>query len=170
MIQLYAGDGKGKTTAAVGQAIRAVGNGWKVIFAQFMKGNETGELEVLKKLSQVHVCRSCKEFGFYHTLTIEEKEELTKIHNEILEELLQAVRDGDCNMIVMDEITYPVKWGLLDEEKLRLFLEEAKNVEVILTGRDPDEFLLNCADYITDMCCERHPYERGVEARKGIEY
>lgn len=170
MIQLYTGEGKGKTTAAIGQAVRAAGHGHHVIFAQFMKGNDTGELAVLNRIEEIRVIRSKKQFGFYHTLSEKEKEELTIIHNEILDELLKAAGEGNCRMIVLDEVTYPVNWGLLDALKLKkllAFSDETK--ELVLTGRSPAEFLTESADYLTEMKCIRHPYEKGIMAREGIE-
>lgn len=172
MIQVYCGDGKGKTTAAIGQLVRAAGNGWKVCFSQFMKGNDTGELEVLRRLSEVTIYRSDKNFGFYSRMTDEQKKELTDIHNQILNKLLQAVEQDECRMIVLDEVTYPVTWGLLSDDRLKqlLKLAQTKDVEVVITGRNPADFMLETADYITEMKAVRHPYEKGVTARKGIEY
>lgn len=172
MIQLYTGEGKGKTTAAIGQAVRAAGNGWRVLFAQFMKGNDTGELRVLEQLPQVTICRSSKQFGFYNTLTEEEKRELTAIHNNILDGLLKEAGEHSCDMIILDEITYPVKWELLDDGKLQRLLQYAAEgkPELVLTGRQPAGFLEESADYITCMQCVRHPYQKGITARKGIEY
>ncbi len=177
MIQLYTGEGKGKTTAAVGQAVRAAGSGYQVIFSQFMKGNDSGELHSLSQVTGVEIIRSEKEFGFYSTLSREEKEELTEIHNRILDRLLLAAKTEQVFLIVLDEITYPVKWGLVDIKKVRELLSYGKpdakgpeSVEILLTGRDAADFLKASADYITEMRCVRHPYEQGIRARKGIEY
>lgn len=173
MIQLYCGEGKGKTTAAVGQAVRAAGSGLKVIFAQFMKGNDTGELHVLRQISGIEILRSPKNFGFYNSMTEQEKRELTEIHNEILNKLLLAAEEKRCGMIILDEVTYPVSYHLLQEEKLRDLLSfgnSENGMEIVLTGRKPEAFLTECADYITRMEAVRHPYEKGIPARKGIEY
>lgn len=173
MIQLYYGDGKGKTTAALGQLLRMSGWGEKTVFCQFMKGNDTGELHSLAQLKGVRILRSEKNFGFYSSMSEEEKKELTEIHNRLLAELLDIQKEGSAAMIVLDEITYPVNYGLIDQEKLQLFLKKAgekKDQEVILTGRDPADFLRESADYITEMKCIRHPYEKNIPARKGIEY
>lgn len=170
MIHLYTGEGKGKTTAAVGQAVRAAGSGLHVIFAQFMKGGDTGELHCLNRLSNVIIRRSYREFGFFDTLSTEEKTELTRIHNGILDSLLAAAQKGACDVIILDEITYPVNWKLLEEDKLRKLLGYGKETEIVLTGRSPADFLAESADYITEMKCIRHPYEKGIAARKGIEY
>lgn len=181
MIQLYCGDGKGKTTAAIGQAVRAAGSGLKVIFSQFMKGNDTGELHALCQIKNIEIMRSPKDFGFFSNLSEEEKQELTEIHNEILDWLLPAAKSGDCDMIILDEITYPVSFHLIDESKLRELLSfghgrektgenAGKETEIILTGRSPADFMMDQADYVTEMRAVRHPFEKGIAARKGIEY
>lgn len=172
MIHLYTGDGKGKTTASIGLAVRAAGRELRVIFAQFMKGNDTGELYALQQLSHVKILRSAKVFGFYSSMTDADKRELTEIHNQILDDLIRAVEAGDCDMIVMDEVTYPINWKLLDLQKLKRLLElcVASGPELVMTGRDAAAFLWERADYITEMECRRHPYEKGVQARRGIEF
>lgn len=211
MIHLYTGDGKGKTTAAVGLCVRAAGAGQRVIFSQFMKGNDTGELHVLEHIPNVRILRSAKQFGFYKTLSRAEKAELTDIHNALLDQILEAVTNGQCDMAVLDEITYPVSWGLVDAAKLErlIALEKAAEAasnpgagggavakevepdrsaaakapdegaegrglpgafELVFTGRDPAGFLMDSADYVTQMKALRHPFEKGIRARKGIEY
>lgn len=175
MIHLYTGEGKGKTTAAIGLCIRAVGRGLPVCFSQFMKGNDTGELHVLRELPGVEILRSNKNFGFYASMSEADKEELTAIHNGILDRLLERAGSGAYRMIVMDELTYPVKWGLLDGDKLQTLLDMGKmdspqKTEIVITGRDAAGFLRDAADYITRMESERHPYEQGIPAREGIEF
>lgn len=199
MIQLYTGDGKGKTTAAVGQAVRAVGSGYRVMFCQFMKGGETGELEVLKELSQVEIYRCEREFPFFNAMTDRDKEEITEIHNAIIRNIIRRF-DGLNNtgnisvngsgavglMVVLDEITYPLNWGLIDVSLFKDLVgkmkalyngrsgdsgeESLSRIELVLTGREPDRFILENADYITEMKKLRHPFDRGIQARKGIEY
>jgi|O1105metagenome_2_1110794.scaffolds.fasta_scaffold00106_36 cob(I)alamin adenosyltransferase len=199
MIQLYTGDGKGKTTAAVGQAVRAVGSGYRVMFCQFMKGGETGELEVLKELSQVEIYRCEREFPFFNAMTDRDKEEITEIHNAIIRNIIRRF-DGLNNtgnisvngsgavglMVVLDEITYPLNWGLIDVSLFKDLVgkmkalyngrsgdsgeESLSRIELVLTGREPDRFILENADYITEMKKLRHPFDCGIQARKGIEY
>ena len=145
MIHLYTGEGKGKTTAAIGLCIRATGRNFHVCFSQFMKGNDTGELHVLKNIPNITIFRSEKNFPFYHEMSKKDKEEITHIHNSILDKLLEQVENKTCQMILMDEITYPIHWGLLDKEKLkRLFQSQKKGIEeeieFVLTGRNPDDF------------------------------
>lgn len=199
MIQLYTGDGKGKTTAAVGQAVRAAGSGYRVMFCQFMKGGETGELEVLKELSQVEIYRCEREFPFFNAMTDRDKEEITEIHNAIIRNIIRRF-DGLNNtgnistngsgavglMVVLDEITYPLNWGLIDVSLFKDLVGKVKalyngrsgdsgeeslsRIELVLTGREPDRFILENADYITEMKKLRHPFDWGIQARKGIEY
>ncbi len=181
MIQLYTGKGKGKTTAAVGLAVRAAGRGLRVVFAQFMKGRETGEIAVLERLPQVKVLRLPRHYGFYSKLTDADKEELKAAQDAILEEILKLLRTHMCDLVVLDEVTYPVKWGLCDEGLLRAVLNEAGGAgapdapapcfpEIVLTGRDAAQSLVDVADYVTVMQAVRHPFEKGVRARRGIEY
>lgn len=173
MIQLYTGDGKGKTTASVGQAIRAAGRGFRVLFTQFMKGNDTGEIHILETLPQVRILRCNREYGFFHTLSEEDKVSLKAEHNRILDEILSALKNQECDMVVLDEITYPVDFGLLDEEKLKAVIrlsKENNRTELVLTGRNPGEYLTEAADYISEIRAVRHPFEKGIGSREGIEY
>ena len=171
MIQLYHGEGKGKTTAAVGGAIRAAGAGMQVVFGQFMKGNETAELAELKKIPNIDILRSDENFGFYFQMTEEQKKRLTDIHNQILEKMRQLAEQGKCDFLVMDELTYPINYNLIEKDPLYKFLEYNKDkIEIIITGRNPVPRLLELTDYDSEILCHKHPYERGKKARHGIEY
>jgi cob(I)alamin adenosyltransferase len=170
-IHLYCGDGKGKTTAAVGLAVRAAGAGKRVLFVQFMKGRKSSELNSLKMLSHIEILRGEKAFPFYHQMTEAEKAEQTMLHNQLLAEIEKRFQEKKIEVLILDEVTYPYQWKLMDCEKLCAFFAMAKGkIEIVCTGRNPDAFFVNAADYITEMKCNRHPYEKGVAARKGIEY
>ena len=169
LVHLYYGDGKGKTTAAIGLAIRAIGAKQKVCFTQFMKGGETSELVVLDKLEEMNVLRSNKEFPFYQQMSNEEKQELTAIHDGMLQQIINNISSID--LLVLDEITYPYTWNLLSKDKLKELFDCCRNqVEIVCTGRNPDTFFVEQADYITEMKDIRHPFEKGIHARKGIEF
>lgn len=171
LIHLYYGDGKGKTTAAAGLAVRAAGAGKRVAFAQFMKSRDTGEIKSLQSIENITIMRNEKQFPFYKKMTSAQKEEQTSIHNRILDAIIKAARNQEYDLIIFDEITYPYQWELMDNEKFRDFLlSEHGRIEIVCTGRNPDAFFLECADYITEMKCIRHPYTKGVQAREGIEY
>lgn len=168
LIHLYYGDGKGKTTASVGLAIRAVGSGFKVAFVQFMKGSDTGEVTVLKSLDNVSVLRSERDFGFFRHMPKEIQDELTTIHNEIMEKGFDYVKDG--GIVVFDELTHALNFGLLDEERFReLLLNRPENVEVVMTGRNPKMWLIETADYASEIRKIKHPFDEGMAAREGIE-
>ncbi|MEE1010246.1 MAG: cob(I)yrinic acid a,c-diamide adenosyltransferase [Agathobacter sp.] len=171
LMHLYCGNGKGKTTAAVGLCIRAAGTGKRVLFSQFMKGQETGEVGILESVPNITVVRSKKEFPFYQNMTEEEKICLTNIHNEIIENIIESIDKKLLDIVVLDELTYPYNWNLINRDLVNNFISNYKGkVEIIITGRNPDKFMVDLADYITEMKCVRHPFDKGVVAREGIEY
>lgn len=172
MIQVYTGDGKGKTTAAIGQGIRAYGNGLRVVMIQFLKSNETGELNVLKNLGDnFKLVRLEKKRGFVWTLKAEEIEELKK---EVIEEYNYAkeiLTNDLCDVLILDEVMGVLKNQFLTEEDvLDLIKSKQNHVEVILTGRNVPDKIAERADLITEMREVKHYFSKGVNARKGIEY
>lgn len=169
MIQIYCGEGKGKTSAAVGAAVRAAGAGMKVYFCQFMKGNPSGEISILCALEQITVYRLSKAYPFFSDMNDAEKDAVRREHDEMLGKLLDLPDDGN-TLIVLDELTYPVKYALINETLLNRFLEEKKNTELVITGRDPGEDLINKAMCVTECRKIKHHYDQGIPARKGIEY
>lgn len=165
------GEGKGKTSAAIGLAVRAAGRGKHILFAQFMKGGETGELVSFHRLENFRVIRCESKFPFYSQMTDAEKAQQRVEHDRMLCDIREMVEQRRIDVLVLDEITYPCQWELINVEQLREILKLARgHVEVVCTGRGPADWLLDMADYITDMQAVRHPYERGVAAREGIEY
>ena len=172
LIHLYSGEGKGKTTASIGLAIRAAGHKQNIIFSQFMKGTNSGELEILNSIPNITVLRSKKDFPFFSQMTEEDKKEITQIHNDILINIIDKVKTHQVDMIILDEITYPLSYGLVDETLVRNLLTlETNRPEIICTGRNPAGFLIEMADYHTIMECNKHPYiTNNVKAREGIEY
>lgn len=169
-LHVYTGEGKGKTTAAVGLSVRAVGSGKRVVFAQFMKGAATGELAGMQRCPAIELFRCEEAFPFYGKMDEEEKKRQTRCHNKILEQALARV-EAACDMVILDEVTYACRWALLDEALLKRLLDTARGrTEVVCTGRDAPRWLLDRADYITEMQSVRHPFEKGVRAREGIEY
>ncbi|TCL55468.1 cob(I)alamin adenosyltransferase [Kineothrix alysoides] len=171
LIHVYCGDGKGKTTAAAGLALRAAGCGERVIFAQFMKGNESGELSAMERIQEIELLRNSRNYGFYKNMSDADKKEITREHNEILKEVMRKIESGGYGMVILDEITYPYELDLIDKSEVeRLIKEKPPSLELVLTGREPDELFLEYADYITRMKCIRHPYEKGIPARRGVEF
>ena len=165
-IQLYYGDGKGKTTAAMGLALRALGQGMRVVVVQFLKNGTSGELEPLKKLgAAVYSGQPGAKFTFQ--MNAEEKAQATKENNAHLAEALQQ----SCDLLILDEICAARNSGMVDEALAKqAVLERPQHREVVLTGRNPEAWMVKAADYITEMQPRRHPYEQGIPARKGIEF
>lgn len=173
MIQLYCGEGKGKTTACIGAAIRAAGREKKVMFVQFMKGQDTGEIEILRNIGNITVLRSEKDFPFFSQMSESQKQEMTDIHNQMLQKVLERLESGETDFVVLDEITHAVKYHMLSIEKLNQVIINAKNnekIELLMSGREPSKELLEVSDYISRIECERHPFQKGVCARIGVEY
>ena len=169
MIHLYYGDGKGKTTAAVGLIVRHAGSGGKAVLAQFLKSIPTGELESLSKLD-VPVYRNTLPHGFFPAMDSAMKRRVTDMHNETLRIVTQLAREKKCTLLVLDELCAALSLELIDREAVTSLLNDHGEAELVVTGRDPSEELLAAADYITEMKLIRHPYEKGVKARKGIEF
>ena len=170
LVHLYCGDGKGKTTAAVGLAVRHSGRGGKVVFAQFLKDGTSGECRVLAKLG-VTVLAANPVGKFSFRMTEEEKAETAAALGRTFDAATGfAVRER-ATLLVLDEVCAAVNCGFLAEKTLTEFLESRPDsLEVVLTGRDPSENLQMHADYITEMKKRRHPFDEGVAAREGIEF
>ncbi|MBQ7067081.1 MAG: cob(I)yrinic acid a,c-diamide adenosyltransferase [Lachnospiraceae bacterium] len=171
LIHVYHGDGKGKTTAAVGLAIRAAGAQKQVIFAQFLKGSPTGELQSFEKLSNIRVLRSKEDLGFFKNMTPEEKEKSEKIHTEIMQQIFSILEKESIDLVILDEITYPYEYDNVDRKLVeKLILQKPDNIELVITGRNPASLFLERADYITEMKKIRHPFDKNIPARCGVEY
>lgn len=171
LIHLYCGEGKGKTTAAVGLSVRCAGHGDKVVFAQFLKDGTSGECRVLAKLPGVIVLAANPVGKFSFCMTEEEKQETAEALSRMFDAATGfAVREG-VRLLVLDEVCGAISCGFLEEKTVTDFLKaKPDTLEVVLTGRNPSENLQAHADYITEMTMRRHPYEKGIAAREGIEF
>lgn len=170
LIHLYCGDGKGKTTAAFGLALRAQGAGFHVIVAQFLKTAPSGEVTALAGLPRVTVLRGTRDFGFTWTLSDEDRAALRAEQDVLLQRAFASCPREGRVLLVLDEAVGADAYGYLDGARLRAYLEALpENVEAVLTGRDPAPDLLERADYVTEMKKVRHPFDRGIQAREGIE-
>ncbi len=171
-IQIYTGNGKGKTTAAVGLAVRAAGNNYKVAMVQFLKGGETGELESAKRLAPYfNIFRFEKKRGFFWTLSEEEKEELKEEIQEAYRFCRKIMDEKQYDILIMDEVMGAINNKLISEEQmLELMENKPKEMELIMTGRNVPEKIFEKADLVTEMKDLKHYFEKGVPARKGIEF
>ena len=171
-VHIYSGDGKGKTTAAVGLAARMAGHGKSVLFCQLLKGVPSGELAPLEALG-VRVWRP--EFDgmekFVFQMSDSEKARAAHAYGQCFEAACREVADGAIHLLVLDEILDAVALDMVSPAALLAFLQNRpQGLEVICTGRSPDEGLCALADYHTDFRAVKHPYDKGLAARPGIEY
>ena len=170
MLHIYCGNGKGKTTAAIGLAVRGAGAGMLVRFVQFLKGADTSELSVLEKIPDLEIRRCDRDYGFFKNMTAQDKLDITHCHNKLLNYAFSPEVIPP-KMIILDEFCAAYSHGLMDKGLAeRLILDSRENAEVILTGRDPAEIFVRAADYISEIRCLRHPFEHGISARKGVEF
>ena len=169
LVQIFTGDGKGKTSAAMGIVLRALGHGLRVYIAYFMKGNyPLGERNILSKLPNVEFA------GFGSQEFIDPanvKPEETEQAKQGLAVAREAMLGGNYDLIVLDEINIAVAWKLVElDEVVRFIRDKPPNVELILTGRHADTKLVDLADLVTECLKIKHPYDKGIMARPGIDY
>ncbi len=171
LIHIYCGDGKGKTTAAVGQAVRAAGRGFHVVFAQFLKWKESGEITVLRMLDHVKVLRSDKiPHKFTWALSKEEWERVTDANNALLEKAI-ACCHSKRSMLVLDELVGAYDKELINRKRVLDFLHNRPDgLEIILTGRNPADELIELAAYVSEINKKKHPFDQDICAREGIEF
>ena len=171
LIIVNTGPGKGKTTAAMGTALRAVGNGMKVIMLQFLKGSwHYGELDAVKAFGDNFVMKQMGR-GFVKVGGAETDPEDIRMVEEAWREASEAILSGRWDLVVLDEINYAISYGMLDPAKVVDVLKrKPEHVHVILTGRNAHPTIVEIADTVTEMKQVKHAYEKGVMAQRGIEY
>lgn len=171
LVHIYTGDGKGKTTTAVGLGIRACGRGFRVLMVQFLKGADTGEIHTLKKLEPVFLLHRGKETTkFTWNMNEEELKEAARIQQDIFKYAADAAMQGTWDLVIMDEILGAISAGLLNlNEVVRFVKGKPDSLELVLTGRNAPEELVELADYVSEIKAVKHPMEKGIPARKGIE-
>ena len=169
LVQVYTGTGKGKTTAALGLSLRAIGKGLKVHMIQFMKGDiEYGEITAAKKLDGLEI----EQFGRPDFVT---RENTAKVDIEFakkaLERAREVLRNKECDILILDEINVALDYNLIAlDDVISLIKNRPKNIELILTGRYANSRIIEIADLVTDMHEIKHPYQAGIPARDGIEH
>ena len=170
LIHLYCGDGKGKTTAATGLAFRSAGAGRRVLFVQFFKDGSSSEVKALRSVPGVAVRICPVQHGFFRDMDDETRRRAVADFTALFEAAAaEAAENAD--LLVLDEAVSACNHGMIPKDALLRFLrEKPEGLEVVLTGRDPAPELLELADYVTEMRKIRHPYDRGIRARKGVEF
>lgn len=166
LIHLYWGEGKGKTTAAMGLALRALGAGKRVVIVQFLKGGGSGEIPLLRRLG-AEVIRGKAGQKFVYQMSEEEKQENRALQTKNLRKAMERPAD----LLILDEACAVWQNGMIDRELLKeAVLRKPASQELVLTGRQPSTWMVEAASYNTEMRCHRHPYETGVTAREGVEF
>ena len=166
LLHLYYGDGKGKTTAAMGLALRAMGSGKRVVILQFLKGGKSGEEPLLEQLgAKVYRGKTGQKFAFQ--MNEAEKEATRQLQNANL----TAAMADPADLLILDEAGSAWELDMVDKALLqKAVLERPAEQECVLTAHTAPQWMLDAADYATEMKCHRHPYQRGISARQGIEY
>jgi len=171
LIIVNTGPGKGKTTAAMGTALRAVGQGMRVLMLQFLKGSwHYGELDAVQAFGDKFVLRQMGR-GFVKVGGAETDPEDVRMVEEAWAEAERAILSGEWDMVILDEINYAISYGMLDPAKVvKVLQQKPPMVHVILTGRNAHSTIIALADTVTEMRQVKHAYEQGVMAQRGIEY
>lgn len=171
LIHIYCGDGKGKTTASMGLGMRAAGRNMRVLLTQFLKDNTTGELASIEKLGEnFEVFKGAPVKKFFKFMTPEEQIATKKEHGERFRDVTKKAIDEKFDLLIMDEIIASINLDLIPLQEVVEFLKnKPKGLEVVLTGRNPNEQLVEIADYVSEIKAVKHPYERGINSRIGIE-
>ena len=171
MIHVYYGDGKGKTTAAMGLALRMLAAGGRVVIVQFLKDGNSGEVRMLSSRFGVPVFACAPTGKFTWEMTNEELAAVRKAHDKNLAAALDEVEALGARLLVLDEVLDALAMGLVDEAAIARALKRgAGELDEVLTGRNPSEDIASHADYLTEMVCKKHPFEQGVPSREGVEY
>lgn len=172
LILVHTGDGKGKTTAGLGLALRAWGSGLRVLILQFIKGGwKYGELEAIERLGQLDGRIEIRPLGLGLMRSDEDREKHIRAAAKALQESEQMMVSGQYDLIIFDEINYAVKFGLISlDDVLALLDKKPEKLHVLLTGRDARPELIERADLVTEMKLVKHPYQQGIKAQQGIEF
>lgn len=169
LVHIYTGDGKGKTTAATGLAVRACGAGKRVYIVSFLKTSQSGEIDFIKnvKCDKIKVFRFEREHGFVEDGNIKNIKEDTKIAFDFVTDTLLNEK---CDVLILDEIICSLGYGYISRDDIMKIISLKGACEVVMTGRGAPEWLVDMADYVTEMKLIKHPYDEGIDARKGIEF
>lgn len=171
MIHVYYGDGKGKTTSAVGLAARAAGSNLKVLFVQFLKTEFSGERHVLSHTENVSLTFCPIELKFTFEMNEKEKQQASKIFREIFDGSVTRALTERYDMVVLDEIFDIINCDMVSEAEVFEFITNAPvSMEIVMTGHNPPQRFIDVADYVTEFKKVKHPYDKGVIGRKGIEF
>ncbi|MEG1160300.1 MAG: cob(I)yrinic acid a,c-diamide adenosyltransferase [Acidaminococcaceae bacterium] len=170
LIHIYCGDGKGKTTACLGLALRCAGCGNQVLLVQFLKSRPTGELESLKLIPNITVMRGKPNTKFTFQMSVAEKQQVLVEHERLFDQVLNKCATEKIDLLILDEIIGACNTGVFPLKRLVSFLhKKPETMEVVLSGRNPAAELVALADYVSEISKLKHPFDQGIAARTGIE-
>ncbi|MEA4925793.1 MAG: cob(I)yrinic acid a,c-diamide adenosyltransferase [Syntrophomonadaceae bacterium] len=174
LIHVYTGPGKGKTTAAIGQAVRSLGAGMRVIMVNFLKNPNSSEFNALNRLSPEfkYIIGNQEPRGFYWQLSEDQKKAAGQDYRLTWGRVKEIVDRHQCELLILDEIMAVIEYGILTVDSVIEIMKQSRkaHIELILTGRNaPTEIMLE-ADLVTEMIEIKHPFKKGIRARRGIEY
>lgn len=172
LVHIYTGDGKGKSTAALGQVLRSLGHGLRAYIVQFLKSDELFSGEI-KSLSKFHDNVKLVRYHQVHPMFDPDvdEEQLRASVQRAMNEAQKAMLSADYDIIVLDEINNAVADGFAEVKSIVEFISsKPENIELILTGRGAAQEIMDMADYVTEMRCVKHPFQKGIPARRGIEF
>lgn len=171
MLQVYCGDGKGKTTAALGQALRGAGSGMNVLIWQFLKGNSSNEYHSLKHIPNINIYSVTDDVKFSIQMSEKDLSNYSKEVNKSIQKIYSHCINDNLGMLVLDEILGAIEIGVIEEHIIIDLINQFNDkMEIVLTGRMITDKLLDMADYVSQINKIKHPYDKKISARKGIEF
>lgn len=171
MLQIYCGDGKGKTTAALGQALRGAGSSMNVLIYQFLKGNSSNEYNSLKFIPNIAIYSVTDDVKFSIAMSERDLDSYAKEVDKAIKKIQSHCKNDNLGMLVLDEVLGAIEIGVLNEQVVIDLINEYRNyMEIVLTGRVVTDNLFSIADYISQINKIKHPYDKKISARKGIEF
>ena len=170
LIHLYCGDGKGKTSSAMGVALRAVSNGYNVLIIQFLKRGTSSEVKLLEQFDNVKVLANTELSGWSFKMSDEEKVVCKDQHDSEMNKAIDICQNDEIDVLIIDEVVGTLNLGLISKDLVLDFLQnKPENLEVIMTGRNPLPELLELSDYVSEIKKIKHPFDNGIGARAGID-
>lgn len=170
MVHIYCGGGKGKTSAAMGLALRCCGGGGRVLVCRFLKNDESGEVKALALLPGIVIMKTYDGAKFSFEMNDKERRLAREYYTSMFADMCGRIKVGGFDLAVADELITAVNLGFVPLEDVLELVKGSDLPELVLTGRDPDKRLTEAADYVSEIKKVKHPFDRGVKARKFIEY
>ncbi len=171
LIHIYCGEGKGKTTSAIGLAIRCAGAEGKVLLFQFLKRDTSSERKCLEQIENIELINGYDKIKFSFKMTDEEKKNAKIFYLKTIKNIAEKVKKENFDLLILDEAINAINTFMIDEEEILNFLQNKPiGLEVVLTGRNPSKKLIEYADYVSEIKKIKHPFDKGISARKKIEY